>query len=247
MVVYLQGLSCLQLRMEQDFDDHYGQGRPTLPRMNDRWTDTLRDPSVGTLEEGFSNPNTICIVDPRLFARNSSKFTSDLRKLNGAFPLSKSVDRAIQGSPHRMAIEGLLVQIAYAVWEIRTGEVSCSSVMDLQKNFEKFTKRCYLAKNVTVQNRQYAVHETYIKQYFGFIERYYLRMYPQELQEAFFAKFPRMQEIWDEWGRALWSPNTVPQCQPTTSSGRVLVLEQPEIRCRYSSAPRGGRSRSRSR
>ena len=88
--------------MEQDatlaFDDYYSQGAPKLPRVDDRWTGTLRNPNVGTLEEGFSSPTTICIVDPRLFPKNSLKFTSSLRRLNRAFPLSKSVDRAICGS-----------------------------------------------------------------------------------------------------------------------------------------------------
>ena len=239
------------LSMEQDatlaFDDYYSQGAPKLPRVDDRWTGTLRNPNVGTLEEGFSSETTICIVDPRLFPKNSLKFTSSLRRLNRFFPLSKSVDRAISASHSRMAIEGLLVQLAYAVWEVRTGEVSCSSVQDLQNNFEKFTKRCYLAKNVTMQTREHPVHEPFIRRYYGFLERYYLRMYPQELQEGFLAKYPRMNEVWDNWERALWSPATVPHCQPTTSGGRILVLEQPQLVCRYSSAPRAGRSRSRSR
>ena len=238
--------------MEQDatlaFDDHYSQGAPKLPRIDDRWTGTLRNSPVGTLEEGFSNPTTVCIVDPRLFAKNSLKFTSDLRRLNQAFPLSKSVDRALSASGGaRMAIEGLLIQLSYAVWQIRTGEVSCSSVQDLQTNFEKFLKRCYLAKNVTIQHREQQEHEHHIRRYYGFIERYYVRMYPQELQEGFLAKYPRMNEIWDNWERALWSPATVPQYQPTAAGGRVLVLKQHQLVCRYSSAPRGGRSRSRSR
>ena len=239
--------------MEQDatlaFDDHYSQGAPKLPRIDDRWTGTLRNFPVGTLEEGFSNPTTVCIVDPRLFAKNSLKFTSDLRRLNQAFPLSKSVDRALSASGGaRMAIEGLLIQLSYAVWQIRTGEVSCSTVNDLEENFRKYTIRCYLAKNVTMQHREHPVHEPYIRKYYGFLERYYLRMYHQELQEQFLAKYPRMNEVWDNWERALWCPATVPQCQPTTSGGRVLVLEQPQpVVCRYSSAPRAGRSRSRSR
>ena len=97
------------------FDDHYSQGAPKLPRIDDRWTGTLMNPNVGTLEEGFSNPTTICIVDPRLFPKNSMKFTSSLRRLNRFWPLSKSVDRAISASNSREAIEGLLIQLAYAV------------------------------------------------------------------------------------------------------------------------------------
>ena len=29
------------------FDDHYSQGAPKLPRIDDRWTGTLMNPNVG--------------------------------------------------------------------------------------------------------------------------------------------------------------------------------------------------------
>ena len=238
------------------FDEHYSQGAPRLPRVDELTgqngldRNRQRGTPAGSLEDGFSNSNTICIMDTRLFPRNSQRFTIDLRRLNFEFPISRCVDQAIANSGSRSAIEGLLVQLAYAVWQIRTGEVSCTSVQDMSENFEIFTKRCYLAKNVTLRDREHDAHEKHIRKYYGFIERYYLRMYRQELQEAFFTMYPRIHEVWDEWDLSLWNPNTIPQWEPFTAGGRVLVLERPQVICRYSSAPRGAeprRSRSRSR
>ena len=231
-------------------DEFYSQGPPVLPRVdeligqNGLDRNRQRGTPVGSLEDGFSNSNTVCIVDPRLFPKNSPRFTIDLRRLNFDFPVSKCVDRAIANSGSRLAIEGLLVQLSYAVWQIRTGEVSCTSTRDMTVNFEMFIKRCYLAKNVTIRDRESNHHELWIRKYFGFIERYYIRMYRQELQEAFLTMYPRIHEVWDSWELPLWTPNTVPHYEPINAGGRVLVLERPQVIYRYSSAHR---SRSRSR
>ena len=146
--------------------------------------------SAGSLEDGFSNPNTLCIVDPRLFPRQSRTFSVDLRRLNFDFPVSRTTDLAIYHSDHKEALEGTLVQLAYSVWQIRTGEVSCTDLQDMLSNLEAFVRRCYLAKGVAVRDRARPNHELWILRYFGFIERYYVRMYSQELQEEFFNNFP---------------------------------------------------------
>ena len=149
-------------------------------------------------------------MDPRLFPRQSTRFTVDLHRLNFDFPVSKCVDRAIANSGSRSAIEGLLMQLSYAVWQVRTGEVSCTSTRDMTTNFENFVRRCYLVKNVTIRDREKPNHELWIRKYFGFIERYYNRMYRQGLQETFFTNFPRIQEVWDTWEVPRWTHHTIP-------------------------------------
>ena len=57
------------------FDEHYSQGAPRLPRVDELTgqngldRNRQRGTPAGSLEDGFSNSNTICIVDPRLFPK----------------------------------------------------------------------------------------------------------------------------------------------------------------------------------
>ena len=46
------------------------------------------------------------------------------------------------------------------------------------------------AKNVTVRRRLNGDQITYVQEYFGLLERYYVRMYIQEFRDEFFEALP---------------------------------------------------------
>ena len=110
--------------------------------------------------------------------------TREIRRLNELnLAISRSVDLAVHYSQDKSAIEGLLTQATLAIWEIRTGETACNDVHDMAHNLTMFTKRLYLAKGATFRARRRQEHARCIREYYGFLERYCVRMYAQELRE----------------------------------------------------------------
>ena len=101
---------------------------------------------VGPVADGYSTELILCIVDPRLLPRPSRMITRNIQRVNPDLPLSRSTDLAVSGSPDRAATEGLLVQITLAIWEVRTGEITCNDIHDMIHNFNRLTRRVYLAK-----------------------------------------------------------------------------------------------------
>ena len=76
---------------------------------------------------------------------------------------------------------------------------------------------------------------------FGFLERYYVRMYSTHLSQELFHRFSEMRKVWNSYDLSLW--RAIP-CQLPTHGAFIDLSEPRMIRPRYSSAPR---SRSRSR
>ena len=104
---------------------------------------------VGPVAEGLSTDLMLCIVDPRQFPKETRTITRDLRRLNCGIPSSRAVDQALlrHEPADRSVIGGLLVQLHYAIWEIRTGEISCNDIHDMFENVKKFSgqfwEECY--------------------------------------------------------------------------------------------------------
>ena len=125
-------------------DEYYVQGRPELPGDGDLVGQDLithrrqRSQNAGDLEDGYSYERTLCIVDPRLFRRPTRMITAEVRRLNEDLGISRSVDLAVFHSEDRNAIEGLLIQVTLAIWEIRTGEIACNDVQDMIQNLTVF-------------------------------------------------------------------------------------------------------------
>ena len=171
---------------------------------------------------------------------DSRVVTRDMQRLNPGLLLSRATDTAARNSPDRAAIEGLLVQISYAIWEIRTGETSCNDINHMMKNVTKLTRRTNLARNVTVRGSASPGDITYIQEYCGYLERYYVRMYAQELRDELFEQV-QGSAIYDRLAYPLMMP---PQNQ-YSEIGRIMNIEgglRPVLR--ESSVGRG-RSRSR--
>ena len=134
-------------------EGYYGGGRPVLPPRDDLvGQDLIRhqlqlNRQVGPLSEGHSTELMLCIVDPRLLPKESRMITRDLQRLNPGLPPSKATDRVLRGHEDRHAVTGLLVQLHYAIWEIRTGEISCNDIHDMFENVKKFSgqfwEECY--------------------------------------------------------------------------------------------------------
>ena len=225
-------------------DEYYVQGRPELPGHDELVGQDLikhrRQQSLnpGSLEEGYSNDHTLCIVDPRPLRRPTRMITHEIRRLNENLAISRSVDLAVHYSQDKSAIEGLLTHATFAIWEIRTGEIACNDVQDMIHNLTVFTKRLYLAKGATLRARRRQEHARYIREYYGLLERYYVRMYAQELREEFFQQHPKAAESWDNHELALMSPGT--------PNGRIMDLEGPGIQM-FQLDSSVGRARSRSR
>ena len=81
---------------------------------------------------------------------------------------------------------------------------------------------------------------TYVQEYFGFLERYYFRMYIQELRDEFFETMPGTEASYPRLAYPL-----LPLAETHYEEvGRTLALEGVRPVLRYTSI---SRSRSRSR
>ena len=159
-------------------DEYYGAGRPVLPPRDELVGQDLikhrqqLGQEVGPVSEGHSKELMLCIVDTtRLIPTNSRMVTRDVQRLNPELPLSKATDAAVCNSPGRAAIEGLLVQITYAIWEIRTGEISCNYIYDMIQNVTKLTRRDKPSEKRYGTRTPISGRLIYIQEYFGYLER----------------------------------------------------------------------------
>ena len=161
--------------------------------------------------------------------------------MNPGLPASRATDRALRGHADRTAVTGLLVQLHYAIWEIRTGEISCNDTNDMIKNVTKFTRRINLAGNVTLRGRLDGTDITHIQEYSGFLERYYVFMYSQDLRDEFFETVQGTATFYDR----LAYPLTLPAEYQYQKIGGLMPLEPPARPVLRDSSV--GRARSRSR
>ena len=106
---------------------YYG-GRPQMPPRDVLvGQDLIRhqlqlNRQVGSVSEGHSAELMLCMVAPRLIPKESDRLTRDLQRLNADVPASRAVDRSLRSHAiaERSAIGEILMQLHYAIWEIRT-------------------------------------------------------------------------------------------------------------------------------
>ena len=110
-------------------EEMYGRGMTAIPAREEVIGQDLirQNHQLGretAFDDGKSNSSLLCVLDPRPVSPRSTQLTFDLKRMNARTWASRFVDRAVtQGHPD---IGGLLVQLHYAIWIIRTGDAMCS-------------------------------------------------------------------------------------------------------------------------
>ena len=166
--------------------EYYGETRISVPPESETVGQDLLNRRVADGQEcgpptlGYSTDTVLALMDPREFSENSEFFTRQLRKLAGSgLPRSRAVDTAIRrcDRDRKEGIEASLIYVSIAIWQVRVGETSCSNVSDMVQNTLRILQRIDFARTLTLEGIRVASQQTFVMEYYAFLERYYVRMY----------------------------------------------------------------------
>ena len=160
----------------------------------------LDNQEVGPATQGYSSDAVLALMDPREFAVDSETFTKQILKLAGpGLNRSRAVDTAIRRSDpaRRKGIETNLITVAISIWQVRVGEVACTSVGDMVQNTLRLLQRVDFARTMCLEAVRNVQSRELCLEYFAFIERYYVRMYALPLRQQLHQKSSQLPLIWD--------------------------------------------------
>ena len=96
-------------------------------------------------------------------------------------------------------------------------------------------QRLDFARTLTLEAIAMPVHYTLVLEYYVFLERYYVWMYPAQLRRGLAARYGELAGVWESKTESLWRAMPCALQQ----NARYINIEEPRVvRSRYSSAPR---------